>query len=188
MLLALHTSAPQRLPVHVSSVAHSRPQLPQLLSSVLRSTQLELQQVPVTPPLTQLRPSVPVVQVVATQAEFTHARPVPHWLPQLPQFIGSIERSVQPLPGQHSLEGPASRLQNLPISPRAQVVAALTDAAAAGRAAGADDAAGSAVLRVGRGVGALGGEEAAAQARLLTAGETHAARWPAAAGALAAVC
>jgi hypothetical protein len=86
---------------HCWPAAHARPQAPQFVRLVCRSTQLVPQAAKPTP--SQLPPQTPFVQAPSAA--------VGHTLPQAPQFAASVDRSTHP--SAHSVR-PAEQVQTPP--------------------------------------------------------------------------
>jgi len=85
---------------------------PQFSGSVAIDAHVVPQQVPVPPsPFAHGRIGVLALHVGAMQRPPTQVRPEPHGLPHAPQFALSDCVSLQPEPGQHSDDVPASGLQ-----------------------------------------------------------------------------
>ena len=74
------------------------PQLPQLLSSVVRSEQVPLQQVGLLPRVQTVpqRPQFMMFERVSTHVPAQQAWPWPQLRPQTPQFMASVCVSLQP--------------------------------------------------------------------------------------------
>jgi hypothetical protein len=105
--------------MQVSPVAQTLPQLPQLLGSLVVLRQPLAQQV--VPPV-HAGPPLQLVGVLHVPA--THVSPVAQGLPQLPQFFGSVDVSVQPVAQHVSVPvqtGPPLQLGGVTQAPPLQV-------------------------------------------------------------------
>ncbi len=105
--------------MQVSPVAQTFPQLPQLFGSLVVLRHPLGQQV--VPPV-HAGPPLQLVGVLHVPP--THVSPAAHGLPQLPQFFGSVDVSVQPFAQQVSVPvqtGPPLQLGGVTQLPSVQV-------------------------------------------------------------------